>query len=50
MAQYVDSSDIDVCCLQETKMKKKDLILILVRQQKIITSETDSKCYRNGFF
>ena len=48
-AQDVGNYKIDVCCLQETKIKDDRDITIGVKQHKLIALPSDNRHYGNGF-
>ena len=49
LAQDIDNYKIDVCCLQETKIKNGRDITIGEKQHKLIALPSDNRHYRNGF-
>ena len=49
LAQDIDNYKIDVCCLQETKIKDGRDITIGEKQHKLIALPSDNRHYGNGF-
>ena len=49
LTQDIDNYKIDVCCLQETKIKDGRHITIGEKQHKLVALPSDNRYYGNGF-